>query len=384
MENLNYRLESLIRFRKELHKNPELSGKEIETSKRIVSFLEQYPPDEIKTNIGGTGIIAVYEGAEEGKSILFRCELDALPIKETNLFEHKSVKNSISHKCGHDGHMAILCGLATELHHQRPEKGNVILLFQPAEENGSGAEKVANDDTFKNYKPDFVFALHNLPGFDKNQILVKDGTFSCAVKSMIIRLKGKIAHAAEPENGINPALAIASIIQQFDEKNQVDHSKPNFKILTTVYSSLGKKAYGVSAGKGEVHFTIRCQTNKEMEKLSNELEKMTEEIAKKTQVAYKIKWTETFQANENNSEANNIIKNASKILGLDVLDKDTPFSWGEDFGLFTQLYNGAMFGLGAGKETPALHHSDYDFPDEIISTGVKLFHQISKEINHAH
>ena len=384
MENLNQRLESLIRFRKELHKNPELSGKEIETSKRIVSFLDQYPPDEMQTNVGGTGIIAVYKGAEEGKSILFRCELDALPIKETNSFEHKSVKNTISHKCGHDGHMAILCGLATELHHQRPEKGNIILLFQPAEENGSGAEKVANDDNFKKYKPDYVFALHNLPGFDKNQIVVKDGTFSCAVKSMIIRLKGKIAHAAEPENGINPALAIASIIQKFDEKNQLDKTKPNFSILTPVYSSLGEKAYGVSAGKGEVHFTIRCQTNEEMEKLSKELENLTEEIAKNHQLEYKIKWTESFQANENNADANNFIKNASKILGLNVLEKDTPFSWGEDFGLFTQLYNGAMFGLGAGKDSPALHHSDYDFPDEIISTGVKLFHQISKEINYAH
>ncbi|PKP14278.1 MAG: amidohydrolase, partial [Bacteroidetes bacterium HGW-Bacteroidetes-23] len=197
MENLNQRLESLIRFRKELHKNPELSGKEIETAKRIVSFLEQYPPDEMQTNVGGTGIIAVYKGVEEGKSILFRSELDALPIKETNSFEHISIKNNVSHKCGHDGHTAILCGLASELHHQRPEKGNVILLFQPAEENGSGAEKVANDDNFKNYKPDFVFALHNLPGFDKNQIVVKDDTFSCAVKSIIIRLKGKIAHAAE-------------------------------------------------------------------------------------------------------------------------------------------------------------------------------------------
>ncbi|UPQ79396.1 amidohydrolase [Flavobacterium azooxidireducens] len=384
MENLNQRLESLIRFRKELHKNPELSGKEIETAKRIVSFLEQYPPDEMQTNVGGTGIIAVYKGVEEGKSILFRSELDALPIKETNSFEHRSIKNNVSHKCGHDGHTAILCGLASELHHQRPEKGNVILLFQPAEENGSGAEKVANDDNFKNYKPDYVFALHNLPGFDKNQIVVKDGTFSCAVKSMIIRLKGKIAHAAEPENAINPALAIASIIQKFDEKNQVDKTKPNFSILTPIYISLGEKAYGVSAGKGEVHFTIRCQTNKEMEKLSNELENLIEKIAKNHQLEYKIKWTESFQANENNADANNFIKNTSKILGLDVFEKDTPFSWGEDFGLFTQLYNGAMFGLGAGKDSPALHHSDYDFPDEIISTGVKLFHQISKEINNAH
>lgn len=277
-----------------------------------------------------------------------------------------------------------MCGLASELHHQRPEKGNVILLFQPAEENGSGAEKVANDDNFKKYKPDYVFALHNLPGFTKNQIVVKDGTFSCAVKSMIIRLKGKIAHAAKPENGINPALAIASIIEKFDKKNQMDKSKPNFSILTPIYISLGEKAYGVSAGKGEVHFTIRCQTNREMEKLSKELENLTKEIAKNHQLEYKIKWTESFQANENNADANNFIKNATKILGLNVLEKDTPFSWGEDFGLFTQLHNGAMFGLGAGKDSPALHHSDYDFPDEIISTGVKLFHQISKEINNAH
>jgi amidohydrolase len=384
MENLNNRLESLIRLRKELHKNPELSGKETETAKRIISFLEQYPPDEMQTNVGGTGIIAIYKGAEEGKSILFRCELDALPIKETNSFEHKSIKNTISHKCGHDGHMAILCGLASELYHQQPEKGNVVILFQPAEENGSGAKKVANDEKFKVLKLDYVFALHNLPGFDKNQIVVKDGTFSCAVKSIIIRLKGKVAHAAEPENGINPAMAIATIIQQFDLKNQYNKSKKDFAIITPVYSSFGQKAYGVSAGKGEVHFTIRCQTNDEMERLSKELENLTEEIAKINQLEFKIKWTDSFHANENNSEANHYIKNASKILVLDVVEKDTPFSWGEDFGLFTQHYPGAMFGLGAGKETPALHHSDYDFPDEIILTGIKLFHQISKEINHAY
>lgn len=384
MENLNHRLESLIRFRKELHKNPELSGKEIETAKRVVSFLEQYSPDEIRTNVGGNGIIAIYKGLKEGKSILFRCELDALPIKETNSFEHQSVKNSISHKCGHDGHMAILCGLASELYHQRPEKGNVILLFQPAEENGSGAQKVVKDENFKNLNPDYVFALHNLPGFTKNQIVVKEGTFSCAVKSMIIRLKGKVAHAAEPENGTNPALAIASIIQQFDSKNQPDKTIENFSIITPVYSSFGQKAYGISAGKGEIHFTIRCQTNREMEKLSNELLKVTEEIIKNHHLECKIKWTESFQANENHVDATTHIKNASKLLGLDVLEKESPFSWGEDFGLFTQIYQGAMFGLGAGKESPALHHSDYDFPDEIISTGVKLFHQISKEINHAH
>jgi metal-dependent amidase/aminoacylase/carboxypeptidase family protein len=82
--------------------------------------------------MGTTGILAIYKGKEEGKTVLFRCELDALPIDEINTFEHRSVNNGVSHKCGHDGHIAILCGLATELHFQRPETGTAMLLFQPA------------------------------------------------------------------------------------------------------------------------------------------------------------------------------------------------------------------------------------------------------------
>src|SRR3970282_2454290 len=114
MENLQQRLESLVLLRKELHKNPEVSGKEVETAKRIVAFLERYAPDEIITEIGKTGIAAIYKGNQAGKTVLFRCELDALPIEEINTFEHRSLTNGVSHKCGHDGHMAIVGGLATE------------------------------------------------------------------------------------------------------------------------------------------------------------------------------------------------------------------------------------------------------------------------------
>ncbi|MDG2431702.1 MAG: amidohydrolase, partial [Flavobacterium sp.] len=90
MENLNQRIATLTLLRKELHQYPEVSGKEIETAKRIISFLENYPPDELITNIGTTGIVAIYNGKEAGKTILFRCELDALPIDEVNTFEYKS------------------------------------------------------------------------------------------------------------------------------------------------------------------------------------------------------------------------------------------------------------------------------------------------------
>jgi amidohydrolase len=168
MENLHQRMEALILLRKELHKNPEVSGKELQTSKRIISFLEKQAPDEIITEIGGAGIAAIYKSKEAGKTVLFRCELDALPIEEINSFEHRSLINGVSHKCGHDGHMAILCGLASELSQNRPETGTIILLFQPAEEDGSGAQKVFSDTKFASLKPDYVFALHNLPGFPKS------------------------------------------------------------------------------------------------------------------------------------------------------------------------------------------------------------------------
>ncbi|PKH68944.1 amidohydrolase [Flavobacterium sp. ALD4] len=384
MENLNQRAEQLVLLRKELHKYPEVSGKEVETAKKITSFLEKNPADEVITNIGETGIIAIYNGEKPGKTVLFRCELDALPIEEINTFEHRSLTNGVSHKCGHDGHMAILCGLATELYHHKPQTGRVILLFQPAEEDGSGAQKVFSDTKFAAFQPDYVFALHNLPGYPKNQIIVKNGTFTCAVNSIIIKLDGITAHAGEPEKGINPALAIASIITQFNAFIQADISKENYCLITPIYTKMGKKAYGVSAGAGEIHFTVRSDSNARMRTIETTLEHIAHAVADQYRLECNIKWTQSFQANENHETAVSIIKKAVTENQFKLLEKDSPFTWGEDFGLFTQHYPGAMFGLGSGIDTPALHNPDYDFPDDIITTGVSIFHHISKQITNAH
>ena len=384
MEKSNQYIDSLVRLRKELHKHPEVSGTEIQTAKRVISFLENYPPDELIAGIGTTGIIAIYKGPKTGKTVLFRCELDALPIEESNTYEHRSVINGVSHKCGHDGHMAILCGLAAELHHKKPESGTVILLFQPAEEDGSGAQKVLLDHKFTLLQPDYVFALHNLPGFPIHQIVVKNETFTCAVNSIIIKLKGKTAHAGEPEKGINPALAIAIIINQFNANIQTDNTKENYCLITPIYAKIGSKAYGVAAGAGEIHFTVRSDSNLQMRKIELTLENLAKSIAKAHHLKCKTRWTQSFQANENDKTAVAIIRKAAIVTDFTLFEKEKPFTWGEDFGLFTQHYPGAMFGIGAGINTPALHNPDYDFPDEIIATGVAIFHEISKQITNAH
>lgn len=376
-------MEELIQLRQELHKHPEVSGNEFKTAQRILDFLAKYKPNQVTTNLGGNGILAIYKGKKDGKTILFRCELDALPIQEINEFDYKSIYEGVSHKCGHDGHMAILCGMAKTLHENPLEKGTVMLLFQPAEEDGNGAKRVLNDSNFDAIKPDFAFALHNLPGFKKHQIIVKENTFTCAVNSMIIHLNGKTSHAGEPENGINPSLAIAEIIQVFNSKINTDVSSKKYCLITPIHINMGEKAYGVSAGYGEVHFTVRSNNNAQMRIIESNLEENVNEIATKFNLRTKINWTESFQANENNIEAVNFIRKSASNLNLNILEKELPFTFGEDFGLFTQNFKGAMLGLGSGENTPSLHNPDYDFPDEIIKTGSTLFYQITKEILHA-
>ena len=376
-------MEELIQLRQELHKHPEVSGNESKTAQRILDFLAKYKPNQVTTNLGGNGILAIYKGKKDGKTILLRCELDALPIQEINEFDYKSIYEGVSHKCGHDGHMAILCGMAKTLHENPLEKGTVMLLFQPAEEDGNGAKRVLNDSNFDAIKPDFAFALHNLPGFKKHQIIVKENTFTCAVNSMIIHLNGKTSHAGEPENGINPSLAIAEIIQVFNSKINTDVSSKKYCLITPIHINMGEKAYGVSAGYGEVHFTVRSNSNAQMRIIESNLEENVNEIASKFNLKTKIDWTESFQANENNSEAVNFIRKSASNLNLNILEKELPFTFGEDFGLFTQHFKGAMLGLGSGENTPSLHNPDYDFPDEIIKTGSTLFYQITKEILHA-
>lgn len=376
-------MNDILTLRKHLHQNPELSGFEYKTAKTIAAFLQQYHPDQLLEGLGnGTGIIAVYHPTQEVKqSIMFRCELDALPIQEINDFEHKSVTAEVSHKCGHDGHMTVMCALAQKVSTERMQHTKIILLFQPAEENGEGAVAIYNDARFKELNPDKVFALHNLPGYGHHDIVVKDHTFTCAVNSIIIKLNGKTAHAGEPENGDNPALAIAEIINEFNKKIQPDPKKEKFSILTPIFLTMGTEDYGISAGYGEVHYTFRRAANSEMKDLEEELEEISVKAAEKYNLKPDISWTQKFSANENDPETVDFVRQAAKDCNFNLIERETPFQWGEDFGIFTEHFKGAMFGLGSGTHTPNLHNPDYDWPDEITKTGAEIFYKISQLID---
>ncbi len=372
--------QELIALRKKLHTNPELSGEESNTSKTIISFLKTCNPTQIISNIGGFGVLAIFDSKNLGESILFRADIDALPIVEANTFKHASLKVGISHKCGHDGHTSSLLGFAKLLSKNPPKKGKIILLFQPAEETGEGAYKVINDPKFEPIKPDYVFAFHNIPGVPLDHIILKKDSFTAAVKSIIIKIHGKNAHAAEPEKGINPALAIAEIIQKFEMLSNNNPESENFSLITPIHINMGAIAYGTSAGYGELRFTLRTWTQEKIEVLSLTILNLLQEVSTKHNVKVTYEWTEEFAATKNNNKAVNNILLAAKHQNLEVQFKTEPFKFGEDFGLFTQQFKGAMFGIGSGTDCKPLHNPKYDFPDKILPTAIKLFQQISLQL----
>ena len=373
-------IHELILLRKKLHASPELSGEETNTSKVIYTFLKTCNPTKIITKVGGFGVLAIFDSKKPGENILFRADIDALPITEINTFKHASLTLGVSHKCGHDGHTCTLLGFAKLLSKNPPKKGKIILLFQPAEETGEGANNVINDPNFEHIKPNYVFAYHNIPGAPLHQIILKNNSFTAAVKSIIIKIQGKNAHAAEPEKGINPALAIAEIIQKFEMLSNNKPESENFSLITPIHINMGEIAYGTSAGYGELRFTLRTWTQEKIEALSLTLLNILQEISIKHKVKIESKWTEEFSATKNNNEAINTIIVAAKHQNLETVFKKEPFKFGEDFGLFTQQFKGAMFGIGAGTHCKPLHNPEYDFPDKILPTAIKLFHQISLQL----
>lgn len=371
---------AIHQLRRDLHQYPELSGQEALTAQRIETFIRTYHDTEIISGLGGHGLAAVYPFSDEGPTIVFRCELDALPIEEVNSFGHRSAYTGISHKCGHDGHMAIVAGLIFWLKQQAFSKGRVVLLFQPAEEDGSGAAAVLGDSRFRQLRPDYVFALHNLPGEEKHTIMVKEEVCTPTVQSLAISLEGKVAHASEPENGINPAGAMAELATRFADLNQPNTGDEGFALLTPVHFRLGEKAYGISAGSGELHYTLRTWTEEGMQRLKNHLLELTETVSRQHRLQVSTEWFDYFPAVVNDAACNRLIEKVAGAQGYPVKRKETPFKFGEDFGWFSRDYKTGLFGLGAGTAMPALHHCDYDFPDDITETGIAMFTGIIEEL----
>ena len=204
--------DEIISIRREFHKYPELSGKEYKTMERICKYLDLWGI-EYKKGIAETGVVAIVRGREDGKTIGLRADIDGLPIREENEIDYKSTNEGVMHACGHDAHIAILLGVAKIIKSMEEElKGNVKFFFQPAEETIGGAERMIKEGCLEEPYVDVVLGLHVSPNIDTGVVQLKYGKVNASSDTIIIVVKGKSAHGANPEIAVDPVVISANII----------------------------------------------------------------------------------------------------------------------------------------------------------------------------
>ena len=374
-------MNTLIQLRHHLHQHPELSGREAGTAEHIASFIDLHaPPHALLRNVGGHGVLAIYEGQQPGPTVLLRCDMDAVPIHELSQLHYRSQAHGVAHSCGHDGHMAIVAGVALRLAQSPPQRGRAMLLFQPAEETGQGAAQVAAYlEAHPHLRPSYAIGLHNLPQMPLGQVFLRQGTFAAASKGLIINLKGKNSHAAHPERGLNPSAATAELMQQLLMLPQRDGYK-YFTLCTIVHVRVGEVAFGTSAGEAVLMATLRAFSDADMQLLDRRAHAEAQQIALRHGLGLEVSTVEEFPATVNAPELVLLAEQACQQQGLNVAHLPQPNRWSEDFAHYARLCPSLLFGLGAGEQQPELHTPEYDFPDALIAHGVTAMEAIARRI----
>lgn len=380
----NRDIAELTEWRRDLHRNPELSGEEEQTARRVVAMVQTTEPDRILTGLGGHGVAAVYDGDATGPSVMLRCELDGLPIEEVNPdLPHRSHTLGKGHLCGHDGHMAILAATARWLGRNRPARGRVILLFQPAEEDGSGAQKVIDDPRFGEIAADYAFALHNYPGIPLGHAAIAPGPMNCASRGMKIVLEGRTAHASQPENGLSPASAVSALIGDLVALGHGgDAGDPDFALVTVTHARMGQPAFGISPGEAELWVTLRTQQDATMSALVERAERTVSEAAARSGLTHGVTYHDVFHHCENDPDATLRIEASLQAEGIPRAATELPMRASEDFGRFRGSARSAMFLLGSGADHASLHNPDFDFPDDLIGIGARIFVRVVRSLCH--
>lgn len=362
----------LTELRQALHRRPELSGHECDTAARIARELEALGARRIWRGLGGHGVAGEFAGAAPGPTVLLRCELDGLAIREISDRAYRSEIEGRGHLCGHDGHMVTLLGVGMHLRAQPPARGRVILLFQPAEETGAGAQAVIDDPRWPELRPDFAFAYHNVPGRPLGEVGLRAGHGNCASRGMQLRLEGKSSHAAAPEDGVSPGPAMAALMAGLPELSQGTIGEAAFSLATLTHAQLGEASFGIAPAHGTLRVTLRAMTNARMEEMMREAQARVQRHSGGLRVD--ISWHEVFHAVENDPEATAIARRAAAALGHGTQEMALPMRWSEDFGRFGEDgARAALLYIGAGEAHPQLHNPDYDFPDALIPRVSDLF-----------
>ncbi|MGH1342432.1 MAG: M20 metallopeptidase family protein [Nannocystales bacterium] len=377
---LDERLETLVpeltEARHDIHQHPELGFEETRTQAKVKAYLEAlgYAP-RVSAE---TGLIADVRPDLGAPRLALRADLDCLPMQEDTDLPYKSVHAGRAHKCGHDGHTAVLMGVAKMLSEVRDSlSANVRLLFQPAEEGvrGGGAKVMVAEGALEGVQE--VYALHNWPGYPHGQVRVRAGAMMAATAEFDITLTGVGGHGSQPQLCRDPIVAAAAMINALQTVVSRGISSDGGAVLSVCTLHSGT-AHNVIPSEARLGGTVRTFSESVTETVFSRLEEVVRGTAAALGVEAELEVRRGYPVLVNDSGcAESVARVARTIVGPErVTDADLPMAGGEDFAYMAQAIPGAYFFLGTGNEeltTPVCHHPDFDFDDAIIPLGLKMF-----------
>ena len=374
-------LDKIMDLRCHIHKHPELSNQEGETAALVASLLKETGM-EVRTNVGGHGVVGTLRGASEGKCVALRADMDALPMEEKTGHPCASVVKGVMHACGHDVHTSVLLGAALVLSSMKDRlKGTVKFVFQPAEEMNptGGAPGMIEDGVLEEPAVDAMFGLHVWPSLATGTAGAKEGALMGASDRLYLTVKGRGAHGSEPDNGVD-AIAIAAQVITALQTIVSRNVSPLDAAVVTIGTIKGGDRYNVIADEVVLEGTVRTVNPETQEKMPSRIEGVAKGIARGMGGDCEMKYVKGYPPLMNDpSLANLAFATLGRVLGEDkVVRVEKPALGGEDFAFFARKVPALFMWLGCrpegiSKDAMAPLHNNEFLPDEkAIPLGVEI------------
>lgn len=373
--------ELFVKIRRELHMNAETSQNEVETSKIIKKYLDEFKIP-YKSEVGGHGIVAEIDGIESGKIVALRADMDALEMEEETEISFKSKNKNVMHSCGHDSHMTFLLGAAKLLNDNKDKiKGKVKLVFQPAEELSpiGGAPKILASGLLDDV--DAIFGSHVWPDLPFGKIAVKEGAMMANSDHFTIKFIGASSHAAKPHEGVDAVVMGSQFVNAMQTLISRNTDPMNSAVLTIGRFIAGTR-YNVMAEEALIDGTCRTFSSEDRMRIFKDMEILARAIAEANHGQYEYNYGFGYPAVMNEKTSVEIVKESvSRLLGQDsLLEIDRPAMTAEDFAFYLEKIKGAFYWVGIGKEGEKnypLHSKKFYLNEDILYYGAALMYEIA-------
>ncbi|MGO4526768.1 M20 aminoacylase family protein [Microvirga sp. 2MCAF35] len=370
--------DEITTWRRDFHENPELLFDVHRTAGIVAEKLKSFGCDEVVTGLGRTGVVGVIKGRtnNSGRVIGLRADMDALPIEEATDVPHKSKVPGKMHACGHDGHTAMLLGAAKYLAETRNFDGTAVVIFQPAEEGGGGANEMLKDGLLERFGVHEVYGMHNMPGIPVGQFAIRPGAMMAAADRFTIRIEGKGGHAARPHDCIDPVVISAHIITAL-QTIASRSADPLDSVVVSVCTVKAGEAFNVIPQTATLLGTVRTLSPAVRDLAEDRIRAIVENVCAAFGAKANVEYDRGYPVTMNDPDKTEFMANVARaVAGENAVDTTVlPLMGAEDFSYMLEERPGAYIFLGNG-DTAGVHHPAYDFNDEASPYGVSLWAKI--------